>query len=1038
MMRKNYKLILANLIIAFIMGIIGVNAQTNTQRSVGGVVTDADGIPLIGVTVVEEGTTSGTITNIDGEYELNIRGDQATLVFSYIGFETVESEVASGVSQLDIVLQEDTQLLDELVVIGYGTVRKRDLTGSVASIGGEVIESTVATNVVDYLKGGIAGVNIGVSNNASGGGSIQVRGPASLQAATSPLIVLDGNIFYGTVADINPNDIESIDALKDASSTAIYGSKGSAGVIMVTTKKGTSETPLITINTKVGFSNLRAIPDLPTPDQYVQRRADYWKTIDFFSPESSQRGLGYYDNPNNLPNGVTREQWAAYDPSFSGNYEETWLNRLQFNDIEIRNYIAGNTIDWRDEITRTGLRQDYNISFSGRTPKVNYYTSLGYQHNEGFTVGDDFNAVRGRINLESNVTDWLKIGTNTQFANRSDNSVTANTGAADQMSPFGDMYEEDGTIKRYPTNDARVANPLLSHTVDDYFYRVQTLNSTIFSRILLPFGLSFQTNVNNRFGWRKDYYFHSDIKPGITAGGQASRNDYSDYEWLIDNILNWNYNISNNQRIDATFVVSSEKYQYWNSTMSNEGFVPNSNLGFHNLNAGINPVTSSNDQVQTGNAVLGRINYSLLDRYLLTASVRRDGFSAFGVNNPYGTYPAFAGAWILSEEGFMQDVDLINNLKLRLSWGESGNRDIGRYAALSRLNVTDHIQGGENVKGVWTDNLANHNLKWERTKATNFGIDFSILNNRLSGVIDMYYNQTTDLILSRSLPTITGFGSVIANLGQVDNQGLEITLSSVNVDIPKTFRWDTSLIFSTNKNTIRHLYGDMVDVLDDEGNVIGQREDDDVQSGWYIGHGISDIYDYKMIGIWQLGEEEEARKYGKQPGDPRLLDVNDDGVMTEDDKVWQGSLVPKFRGSLRSDMTIFENITFSFLLRGDFNFLAVDNMPRNEDNRFFDRSNSIWTPYWTPENPSNEFARLGSNSNNPTVNIYKRRDYLRLQNASVSYRVPERFISPYSIESLRLSANVDNGFVITNWTYFDPENRGRSPMIFTLGLDITL
>ncbi len=1037
-MRKNHKFILTCLIITFGMGIVGLYAQNSPARTIEGIVTDADGTPLIGVTVIEKGTTTGTITNMDGEYELEIRGDQVTLVFSYIGFQTVEREITPGINNLDIVLQDDTQLLDELVVIGYGAVRKRDLTGSVAQVGREVIETKVATNVADFLKGSLAGVNISVNNDAGGGGSIQVRGPASLQASTSPLIVLDGNIYYGTLSDINPNDIESIDVLKDASSTAIYGSKGSAGVIMVNTKRGTSEKPQITINTKFGFSNLRAIPPLPTPDQYVQRRADYWKTIDFFNPEASQKGLGYYDNPDQLPEGVTREQWAAYDPSFSGNYQETWLNRLQFSDIEIRNYIAGRTVDWRDEIYRTGFRQDYNVSFSGRTPTVNYYTSLGYQNNEGFTVGDNFSAVRGRVNLEANITKWLKVGTQTQFSNRSDDDVTANTGNADVMSPFGDMYEEDGTIKRYPTNDARVANPLLSHTVDKYFYRVQTLNSTLFSRIMLPYGVSLQTNVNNRFGWRKNYYFHSDIKPGVTVGGQASREDFSDYEWLIDNILNWNYNFSEDHRIDATFVVSSEKYQFWNSTSSNEGFVPNSNLGFHNLNAGINPVTTSNDEVQTGNAILGRINYSLMNRYLLTASVRRDGFSAFGVNNPYGTYPAFAGAWVLSDESFLQNVDAINNLKLRLSWGESGNRDIGRYAALSRLNVTDNIIGGENVKGVWTNNLANHNLKWERTRATNLGVDFSLLNNRLSGVVDVYYNKTADLILSRSLPTITGFSSVIANLGQVDNKGLEVTLNSVNIDNPGRLRWETSLMFSTNKNTIKHLYGDMVDVLDEEGNVIGQREDDDVQSGWYIGHGINDIYDYKMIGIWQLGEEEEAAKYGKQPGDPRLLDVDGDGVMTEDDKVWQGSLVPKFRASLRSDMTILNNITFSFLLRGDFNYLAIDNMPRNEDNRFFDRSNSIWTPYWTPENPSNEFARLGSNSGNPTVNIYKRRDYLRLQNASLSYRVPQRFLSAYSIESLRLSANVDNAFVITNWTYFDPENRGRSPMIFTMGIDITL
>ncbi|MDR0429390.1 MAG: SusC/RagA family TonB-linked outer membrane protein [Tannerellaceae bacterium] len=1027
--------LMIQILISLILG-SALNVRAQNSRIVGSV-TDTDGAPIIGAIVIVKGTSIGTVTNVSGNYEISTGNGAFTLVFSYIGYKVLEVEVTPGRNRIDVVLQEETQLLDELVVIGYGTVRKRDLTGSVAHVGRETIETKVATSVADFLKGSIAGVNININNDAQGGGSIQVRGPASLQASTSPLIVLDGNIYYGNISDINPNDIESIDVLKDASSTAIYGSKGSAGVIMVNTKRGQSEKPLITLSTKLGLSNLRKIPPLPTPNEYVQRRADYWKTIDYFNPESQQKGSGYYDNPENLPVGVTKEQWVAYDPSFSGNYTETWLNRLQFNDIEIKNYIAGNTADWRDEIYRTGIRQDYNLAFSGHTPKVNYYTSFGYQNNQGFTVGDNFNVVRGRVNLETNITDWLKIGTNTQFANRSDNDVTANTGNADVISPFGDIYEEDGTIKRYPTNDARIANPLLAHFVDDYFYRVQTLNSTIFARMKLPLGVSLQTNVNNRFGWRKDYYFNSDIKYGITAGGQASRNNFSDYEWLIDNILNWNYSFTDKHRIDAIFVVSSEKYQFWDSKSSNEGFVPNSNLGFHNLNAGINPMTQSNDEVQTGNAILGRINYYLMNRYLLTASLRKDGFSAFGINNPYGTYPAFAGAWQLSEEPFLRNMKQINNLKLRISWGESGNRDIGRYVALSKLNVTDNIIDGENVKGVWTDNLANSDLKWERTRATNIGLDFSLFNNRISSVIDVYYNKTTDLILSRSLPTIIGYSSVIANLGQVDNKGLEITVSSLNIDIPKRFRWETSLMFSTNKNIIRHLYGDMVNILDEDGNVIGEREDDDVQNNWYIGHSIHDIYDYKMIGIWQLGEEEDAKKYGKQPGDPKLLDIDEDGKMTQNDKVWQGTLVPKYRASLRSSMTLFENIDFSFLLRGEFNYWAVDNMPRNEDNRYFDRSNSIKTEYWMPDNPSNKFARLGSNSSNPTVNIYKRRDYLRLQNASFSYRVPSHLLTRYSIESLRVSANVDNAFVITNWTYFDPENRERSPFIFTMGFDIS-
>lgn len=1040
-MRKEFLIKLMNarigLLLLFLAFAMCVQAQST--KEVSGVVKDVSGEPIIGVTIVVKGdATLGTISDIDGGYKLKIPGKKATLVFSYIGYKTEEKVVEANANKLDIVLTEDAALLEEVVVVGYGTMKKKDVTGSVAHIGKEVMETKVATNVVDFLKGNIAGVNIGVDNNASGGGSIEVRGPASLKASTSPLIVLDGNIYYGNLSDINPNDIESMDVLKDASSTAVYGSKGSAGVIMINTKRGTTEKPVINLSAKVGVTSLLDIPDLPTPEQYIQRRGDYWKTQDYFKPADKQKGAGYYDNPYNLPDGITMDQWAAYDPSFSGDYTETWLTRLQLSNVEIQNYKLGRTVDWRDHVYRSGIRQDYNMSISGKSASTNYYASLGYANNEGYKVGDSFQTVRARINLDTDITKWLKVGISAQFADRGNKDIVVDTGGADVMSPYGSMYEEDGSLKRYPTDDARVVNPLFGSSVDKKFYSTQTLNSTIYGKLTLPYGFTFQTNFSTRYGWRKQYYYNSDQKPSIPKGGSASRDEFSDNEWVIDNLLKWNYTLNKIHNFDATFVYSAEKYQLWNTTASNEGFVPSGILGFHNLHAGINPVTNTNDEIQTGNALLGRLNYSLMDRYLFTASVRRDGFSAFGVENPYGTYPAFALGWRMSEESFIRDLKVVDNLKLRFSWGENGNRDIGRYAALSRLKVTDVIINGETIKGVWTENLSNSKLKWERTRAMNLGLDFGLFNGRLSGIIDLYHNKTSDLIVDRSLPTIIGYSSVISNLGQVDNKGLELTLTSVNLNIPKKVYWTTTFIYSTNKNTIKHLYGKMVDVKDEAGNVIGQREDDDVQNGWYIGHGIKDIYYYNWTGIWQLGEEEQAKKYGKLPGDPKLQDVDEDGAITEKDKVWLGSRTPKFRMSLRSDLNLFNCIDFSFVLRGEFNFLGEDNLRRNEDNRFFDRSNSIMTEYWTPWKPNNEYARLGANCGNPSVLIFKKRDFVRMQNMSLAYTFPKTLLRKYSIENLKVSLNVDNAFVLTKWNYYDPENMGTCPRIWTLGVNVTL
>lgn len=1015
--------------------------QAQSIRNVTGIVKDGSGEPVIGVNVTVKGdATLGTITNVDGKYSLKVPAKKTTLVFSFIGYKTTEKAIDANTRNLDVILAEDNELLDEVVVVGYGTMKRKDVTGAVAHIGAEVTKGRAATNAMDFLMGSVAGVHITPATDASGGAAdkgLLIRGKQSLKASTSPLIVLDGVIFYGNIEDINPNDIESMDVLKDASSTAVYGSKGSAGVIMINTKKGTSEKPVINVSAKIGVAQGTFMPQMPTAEQYVQRRADYWKTKDYFLPSAQQHGVGYYDNPNNLPSGVTQEQWAGYDASFSGDYVDTWMSRLGFNPIEITNYKSGKVVDWLDLIFRNGMRQDYSASISGKTAKTNYYVSLGYTNNDGILVGDQFRASRSRVNLDTEITKWLNVGLNAQFVHKGSDEIKADADAAKAMSPFGDVYEADGSIKVRPWDDNRTSNPLLSNSVDEKYYRLQNFTSSVYGKLTLPFGFTWQTTFNVRYGWKKDFYFDSDIKPGVVAGGKGKRLDYSDYEWSIDNMLKWNRTFAKIHNLDFTFVYTAEQFQSWESTGNNEGFQPNGALGFHAIQSGIAPTVSSDDQIQTGNGLLWRLNYTLMDRYLFTGSVRRDGFSAFGQNNPFGVFSTAALGWRISEENFLKDVKWIDNLKLRASWGQTGNRDIGRYAAFSRLTITNVIQNGTNYKGVYPSSLANRNLKWETTTGINFGLDFGLFNNRLSGSVEAYSNKTNDLLMDRAMPELSGYNKIASNLGELANKGLEVTLSSVNVNTPNV-RWGTTFTYSTNENEIRHLYGDMVDVLDKDGNVIGQREDDDVQNGWYIGHAIDEIYDYKWIGVWQMGEELEANKYGKQPGDPKLLDVNDDGVINTDDKVWLGSKTPKHRITVSSDLNLFKCIDFSFVLRGDFGWMDVDNLPRNEDNRFFETSNSVWTEYWTPWSPNSKYARLGANTNNPTVNIYEKRNYLRMQNIALSYTFPKTLIKKFMIDNLRVSLNVDNAFVISKWRTSDPLTKKITPRIFTFGVNMTL
>ncbi|SEA36535.1 TonB-linked outer membrane protein, SusC/RagA family [Arachidicoccus rhizosphaerae] len=1009
-------------------GMLIVMAGYSQQKKYSGTVRNNDGLPLRGVSVLIKDSKTGTMSNDNGQFILSAEAG-STLHLSMIGY-VPKDELLSTDTIINVVLDATSDsTLNDVVVIGYGTTTKRDLTGAVSHLDSKVLETKVATSFVDFLKGTIPGVNVAINNGASGGGTLEIRGPASLTASTTPLIILDGVTFNGNLNDINPNDIASIDVLKDASATAIYGAKGSAGVVAITTKRGMSETPRVDFSSKIGVSNMLGIPPAASPEQYLQRRKDYLKTVDYFNPATSQKGEGYYDNPDDLPDGVTQEQWAGYDNGFDGDYVGTWLTRLKLTDIEINNYKAGKTVDWRDYVYQTGFRQDHDVAVSGRSKSTSYYTSIGYTNNKGTTVGDDFKSVHGRFNLESNITKWLQIGTTTQFADRGDNTLTVNPGNADVMSPYGNMYNEDGTLAQFPIGDARVSNPIYAASVNSYFYKVQTLNATLYSKLTLPYGITFRTNWNNRYGWIKTYNYTSDLNAGVAEGGEASRNEYSDYEWSIENILNWSHRFNKVHQIDVTGVIGAEKYQTFSTTASNEGFTPDGDLIFHQLNTGINPVTNSDDEVQTGNSLLGRVNYSFKDRYLLTASIRRDGFSAFGQNNPYGVYPAFAAAWRISQENFMKG-SAFNDLKLRASWGTSGNRSIGRYAALGKLNTLDNIEGGETVKGVYQTTLSNKDIKWETTHSIDLGLDFGILNNRFSGTIDAYYNYTTDLLVDRALPGFTGYSSVLANLGQVDNKGLEVTLTSVNVNIPNKLVWSTSLIFSLNRNKIVHLYGTT-------DSATG-KEADDVSNGWYIGHGINDIHDYKITGIWQIGEEEAAAVYGKLPGDPKVLDVDGDGVINNNDKVWIGSSVPRYRASLRSDLQFLKNWNLSFVIRGEFDYYGNDASRRNEDNRYFESSNSIWNDYWTPWNANTSYGRLGSNASNPTVYFYVKRDYLRMQNASLSYTFPDKILRKYSIPGLRLMASVDNAFVITKWSYYDPETMGRTPRIFTFGAYLTL
>jgi len=1028
-------------LLMFLMVFIATFSSAMAQKTVTGTVT-SDNSPLPGVTVLVKGTTVGTVTNVDGVYTLSVPNNASTLVFSFIGMKSKEVEIGNQ-STINVTLEPDVIGLEEVVAIGYGTAKKKDLTGAVSQIDAEKMEKEATSNMTSMLRGTLPGLSVNFSTSAKGLSSASdmlVRGETSLRSdgndqknANAPLIVVDGMIYYGDLSDINPVDIESFDVLKDASSAAIYGSRAANGVIIITTKKGKKGKPVISITTSLGVATLSHARREPMgPQDFIK-----WRIAGFESNERHQndRGPGYYDSYNNLPDGVTLDEWKAYDGSTAAtDLDAVWLNRIGFSDVEIANYKAGKTIDWMDYQYQTGITQDYNFSLSGRTDAVSYYWSLGYTDNEGIRYNEEFNTIRSRINLEAKVTDFLTVGTNTNFSVRDESPILASNNLV-RNTPYSSFYEEDGkTIMYAPTgNTSNSRHPWLDMVYRTRYRKYNTLYSKVYAKLTLPYGISFTSEYIPRFNWNRDYNSYSSQHPDWgKEGGRASRQNTTIFEWQINNILKWNKSF-NDHNFDFTFVQNAEQYQYWRDYMYRRQFQPSDILGYHRMQAGTEDIEiSSNDEISTGDALLARLNYTYKSKYNLTGSFRRDGYSAFGQLHPRANFGSLAAGWTISEEDFF-NTDLLDLLKLRVSYGTNGNRGVGRYDALSNLNTGKFvliINGvPQYVSQLYTSRMANENLKWERTSSFNAGIDFSTLQGRIRGNIDAYYMKTTDLLIPRQLPNITGFTSVFSNMGQVDNKGIEFAVTSRNID-HQDFSWVTNFSFAYNKNEIVHLFGDTT--TDENGNV---KEVDDIGNQWFIGHAQDEIWDYKVLGIWQESEAEEAHKYSRDPGDFKLQDVNGDGYYTNEDKVFQGYRSPKFRLTLRNDLN-YKNWDLSVKMYSYLGYFSSNNHKKNND-VFYDRGQSFDAPYWTPENPSNEWARVESYESG--FSVWENNSFVRLDNVALTYNVPKDVLSKVKIIDCRLSLVAQNPLVWSpNWTWMDPESHTFTPTYYSLKLNLTL
>lgn len=1008
-------------------------AQRRVVLNVSGTVIDVQGVPLIGVNVQVKGTGKGTATDFDGKFTIEDVGEQAVLVLSYIGYQSQEVPV-NGRTELTIIMQEDIQTLDEVVVIGYGTQKKSDLTGAVEKVDVEQFKNQAINQLTDVLAGTVAGFSATQSSSAAGGSSMEIRGPNSLNASTEPMIVLDGAIYNGSIRDINPTDVESIDILKDASSAAIFGARAASGVILITTTKGKKGKPTINLSVNLGVSE-------PTDDSYAVRSPqgylDYRR--DLFRGDPNFVAPDYrWHNPQDLPQGVTIEQWraAANNPNPDDTLE--WLSRLNFYPGEVENYLAGKTTDWSKEVLQRKSRHETTLSVSGGTDNSSYYWSIGYLDNQGIVKGDMFSTIRSRLNVEFDIVDWLKVGANIQYANRDESTVTASLVSMNNVTPYGNVYDENGNIEWYPGGSQNATNPLINTLGQDRQYKHSNLFSTLFADITLPLGITYRFSYQPSITSYRDYNYWSPetITGGRTyADGRSSRDDHSGFDWLIDNILKWNKRFGE-QNFDVTLLYSSEKSQGWLTTVTNQTFKPSPLLGYSGLQFGSNPSVNTNDNYVTGDALMARLNYSFRDRYLLTASVRRDGYSAFGQMNPRATFPSLALAWIISHEDFF-NVDMISFLKLRASWGRNGNRSIGAYSALARMSSNQYYDGNNVQQGIFTSSLSNSGLRWEETESINLGLNVGFLENRINLSLDYYDMITENLLVNRTLPILTGFRNITTNIGELANKGFEVTLSSVNVSARNLY-WKSNFNFSLNRNKLNKLFGDMGTYILEGKTFEGELPD--YTNNWFPGYAIDVIWDYDIEGMWQVEEKDEAAKYSLYPGDIKAVDRDNNNVYEAIfDKTFIGYTEPRFRLGLRNDFTLWNNFELSFFLRSDLGHQRSFPAATAEGSTM-DRRSTANYPYWSPDNRSNEWPRLYTRtaSFGGGVTVYKPASFLRLQDISVSYNLTRSVSRFVSISNARVFGAVRNLVSVDNWPGWDPET-GHSPLprVYSVGLNIS-
>ena len=962
-----------------------VSPAVQQSKKVTGRVNDSQG-PLIGATVMVKGTSNGVVTDIDGNFNLNA-APGSTLVISYVGYVTQEITVGNQ-SFISVNLKEEGRVLNDVVVIGYGTQRKEAVTGSVASVKGDMLREVPAGDVTNALQGRVAGVQMMQTSSKPGASmQIRVRGSRSLTASNDPLIVLDGIPFAGTISDIDPNNIKTMDILKDASATAIYGSRGANGVIMITTYKGMQDQePVVKYNMYVGFKKNFA--------RYPMMNGDQLKRL--------------------------REVSGLYKPVYTNGDEEEGMNT-----------------DWQDMLFKTAFTTNQDLSVSGGTAKSAYNVGISYFKDEATIPTQNFKRYAMHAALDQEIGKYLKVG----FSTNTNYSITnnANLGIYNTLScsPLINPYNADGTLKpvvhmekdnQWTYTRDRIEN--LGDSYKDQTTGLGTYNN-FYGEIKCPWvsGLKYRVNLglNYRHNKNGSYTGTGVFSDSPSANSGAGSGNSTMWNWAIEHMLTYDKTFGDHT-INAVALYSAEKNHYESTYMSASQLFDDRLLWY---NLGYSESTSINPGNQNYNesglvSMMARVMYSYKDRYMISATVRQDKSSRLAPGHRVHTYPAVSLGWNIAKESFMQNVKWVDNLKLRAGYGETSNQSVDPYKTLGRLASRPYNFGPTGyATGFYVSELPNEELGWEYSQTYNFGVDFSLFNGRLTGTAEYYTQKTKDLLMSVGLPSTSGVGSYMANVGKTENKGFELSLNGVIIDNLNGWTWEAGINWYTNKNKI-------VELADgserDEGN------------GWFVGHSINCVYDYEKIGIWQKDEEElrqimepggsvgmiKVKGGYNEDGTPRAINSSDRQII-ELDPSWEGgfntrvayknwdlSAVASFRHGGKLISTLYGSSSYLNMMTG--------------------RRNNVDVDYWTENNPTNKFPNpAGPISNdNPkygtTLGFFSG-SYLKFRTITLGYNFKGDWMKKAGISALRAYATVTNPFVLFSPYHdesgMDPETNSR-------------